>query len=75
MDKKKLLSRCSQCNSARIAKVDKTAIQDVVDSKVLNYVARFWQCQDCKKVFWVGPKSDAAIQNMLRLMLDEEDKQ
>ena len=70
MDKKKLLSRCSQCNSADIAKVDKDAIQDVVDAKVFNYVTRFWQCQECKKVFWVGPKSDAAVQNMLSLVLD-----
>lgn len=73
MDKKKLLSRCSQCNSADIAKVDKDAIQDVVDAKVFNYVTRFWQCQACKKVFWVGPKSDAAVQNMLSLVLDAQD--
>lgn len=75
VDKEKLLSRCSQCNSADIAKVDKDAIQDVVDAKVFNYVTRFWQCQECKKVFWVGPKSDAAVQNMLSLVLDGQDCQ
>lgn len=75
VDKKKLLSRCSQCNSADIAKVDRDAIQHVVNAKVFNYVTRFWQCQECKKVFWVGPKSDAAVQNMLSLVLDGQDSQ
>lgn len=72
LDKKKLLSRCSQCNSADIAMVDKAAIQEVVDPKVFNYVTKFWQCQDCKKVFWVGRKSDAAVQNMLSLVPNEQ---
>lgn len=75
LDKKKLLSRCSQCNLANIAKVDKAAIQDVVDPKVFNHVTRFWQCQECKKVFWVGPKSDAAVQNMLSLVPDDQTSQ
>lgn len=75
LDKKKLLSRCSQCNSADIAMVDKAAIEDVVDPKVFNYVTKFWQCQECKKVFWVGPKSDAAVQNILSLVPDDQEGQ
>ncbi|KAL3156698.1 hypothetical protein ABBQ38_000974 [Trebouxia sp. C0009 RCD-2024] len=67
LNKTKLLSRCSQCNSVDIATVDKAAIQDVVDPKVFNYVTRFWQSQEstpCGKV----PKSDAAVQNMPSLV-------
>ncbi len=72
VDKKKLLSRCSQCNSAAIRRVQQAEIQHVVDAKVFKHVNRFWQCQDCEKVFWVGPKSDAAVQNILGMMLDEQ---
>lgn len=74
MDKKKLLSRCSQCNSAAIRRVERAEIQHMVDAKVFDFVSRFWQCQDCCKVFWVGPKSDAAVQNILGLMLIEEER-
>ena len=67
-----MLSRCSKCNSAALSRVDKAAIQHAVESKVLEYVSKFWQCQDCGKVFWVGPKSDSALQNMLKLMTNED---
>ncbi len=72
VDKKKLLSRCSQCNSAAIRRVEQAEIQHVVDAKVFKHVNRFWQCQDCDKVFWVGPKSGAAVQNILGMMLDKQ---
>ncbi|KAL0033286.1 hypothetical protein WJX77_001863 [Trebouxia sp. C0004] len=71
VDKKKLLSRCSQCNSAAIRRVEQAEIEHVVDAKVFKHVNRFWQCQKCDKVFWVGPKLDAAVQNILGMMLDK----
>ena len=66
-----MLSRCSQCNSSRIQKVEPADIQHAVEPKVLKYVSKFWQCQGCDKVFWVGPKSDAAIQNILSIMHED----
>ena len=70
-DKQKMLSRCSQCNSSRIQRVEPAAIKHVVEPKVFQYVSKFWQCQGCDKVFWVGPKSDAAIQNILSVMHED----
>ncbi|KAL0026716.1 hypothetical protein WJX79_006852 [Trebouxia sp. C0005] len=37
VDKKKLLSRCSQCNSAAIRRVEQAEIQHVVDAKVFKH--------------------------------------
>jgi uncharacterized protein with PIN domain/sulfur carrier protein ThiS len=58
--KKKLniFSRCTLCNGL-ILKIDKSIISDQVNKKTLEEFNVFYQCKNCKKIYWEGSHYDS----------------
>eukprot|EP00882_Tetradesmus_deserticola_P016922 GHRQ01018101.1.p2 GENE.GHRQ01018101.1~~GHRQ01018101.1.p2 ORF type:complete len:206 (+),score=79.89 GHRQ01018101.1:121-738(+) len=55
------MSRCSACNAAAFEQITRATAAALVPPQVMAVVQEFWQCGSCGKVFWMGPKSQAAI--------------
>lgn len=47
------ISRCSLCNG-QLEKIDKNLIRHKIPKKVLEIHNDFWQCDNCKKLYWEG---------------------
>ncbi|GGK56945.1 Mut7-C RNAse domain-containing protein [Amphritea balenae] len=45
--------RCSHCNGI-LQEVDKGAIVSRIPEDTLKYSNKYWQCPDCKRVYWRG---------------------
>ncbi|WIA30602.1 hypothetical protein OEZ86_000682 [Tetradesmus obliquus] len=60
-DESTAMSRCSVCNAAAFQQIARGAAEALVPPCVMEVVEEFWQCGNCGKVFWMGPKSQAAI--------------
>uniref|UniRef100_A0A383WME7 Mut7-C RNAse domain-containing protein n=1 Tax=Tetradesmus obliquus TaxID=3088 RepID=A0A383WME7_TETOB len=60
-DESTAMSRCSVCNAAAFQQIARGAAEALVPPRVMEVVEEFWQCGNCGKVFWMGPKSQAAI--------------
>uniref|UniRef100_A0A7S2VVD9 Mut7-C RNAse domain-containing protein n=1 Tax=Chlamydomonas chlamydogama TaxID=225041 RepID=A0A7S2VVD9_9CHLO len=59
-----LMTRCSVCNAADLRSISREDAQERVSRRVYRIVEEFFECGNCHKVFWVGPKSHAAAQLM-----------
>jgi uncharacterized protein len=46
-------SRCLECNGL-IRPVSKEAVQDRLEPAIFERFPRFWQCDDCGRVYWQG---------------------
>lgn len=46
-------SRCSKCNT-QIRSVRKDRIIDRIPEKTSTYYNEFWECPNCKQVYWQG---------------------
>lgn len=46
-------SRCMHCNG-EISAVDKETIATLLKPETMSYYNEFWQCAQCKKVYWKG---------------------
>ncbi len=46
-------SRCSKCNT-QIRSVRKDSIIDKIPEKTSTYYNEFWECPNCKQVYWQG---------------------
>ncbi len=46
-------SRCSKCNT-QIRSVRKDTIIDKIPKKTSTYYNEFWECPNCKQVYWQG---------------------
>ncbi|KAF6257473.1 hypothetical protein COO60DRAFT_1701845 [Scenedesmus sp. NREL 46B-D3] len=60
-DESTAMSRCSVCNAAAFEQISRAAAAALVPPRVMEVVEEFWRCGSCGKVFWMGPKSQAAI--------------
>lgn len=60
-------SRCMVCNGLLQA-VKKESINMQLEENTTEYFNDFWQCQNCKKIFWKG----SHYEHMLRLLKDLE---
>lgn len=49
----KPLSRCLVCNSTLI-EVDKASVLEILEPKTKAYFHEFYQCKQCKRVYWKG---------------------
>jgi uncharacterized protein with PIN domain len=47
------LNRCIECNG-NIVKIEKDKIADLLKPKTRKYFHEFFQCTNCKKVYWEG---------------------
>ncbi len=52
-DEKKLLSRCTLCNTP-LRPVEKETIKDRIPEKVYKTRNKFWVCPSCSKYYWMG---------------------
>ena len=46
-------ARCPKCNSKTLP-IDKKNIEKQIPFKVFKNNEKFWQCENCKKIFWEG---------------------
>ncbi len=46
-------SRCSKCNT-QIQSVRKDSVIDKIPEKTSTYYNEFWECPNCKQVYWQG---------------------
>lgn len=52
-------SRCARCNSTNFAIVDVEFVRTQTSKnvkKALESVTKFWECDECGKIYWEGPK-------------------
>ena len=49
----KPFNRCLECNGL-IKPVEKDEILDQLEPKTIQYFDEFYQCQDCKRIYWKG---------------------
>lgn len=52
-DKFRPFYRCTMCNG-RVKEVDKTEIEHLLKMNTKIYFDKFYQCNDCKRVYWEG---------------------
>lgn len=49
----KPFTRCMECNGA-IDPVEKASVRARIDPDIFQRFQEFWQCQDCRKIYWRG---------------------
>jgi uncharacterized protein with PIN domain len=49
----KPFNRCLECNGL-IKPVEKDEILDQLEPKTIQYFDEFYQCLDCKRIYWKG---------------------
>lgn len=69
INKEAVLSRCSLCNDV-LEKISKQQINDLVPPKVSVNQQDFWQCPNCKKIYWKGSHYENMIQKIQSLIDD-----
>jgi uncharacterized protein len=57
---------CLACNG-KIAPVSKESVLDRLPSNAALYFQSFYQCQNCKKIYWKGSHYDHMLQTLERL--------
>jgi uncharacterized protein with PIN domain len=64
-------SRCFACNGI-IEIVSKETIKHLIQKNTATYFSKFWQCQNCKRVYWEGShfeKIRTTIQRIISLIV------
>ena len=46
-------SRCPRCNG-KLSELSRSQVSSDVPEKVLSYHSRFWKCDTCGKIYWMG---------------------
>jgi uncharacterized protein with PIN domain len=46
-------ARCAKCNS-NTSQISKSRISNKIPSKVLEFNEKFWECDNCKQIYWEG---------------------
>jgi hypothetical protein len=67
-----LWTRCMLCN-APIDRVEKSAVEGLVDAKILRLYEEFCRCTGCGKVYWRGSHVDRMTRNLETLLGREVD--
>ena len=71
-DQIKPFKRCMECNGL-IKKVNKEKIVELLKPRTRAYFNEFYQCHDCKKVYWHGSHFDRMRGIIEKLKLNEGD--
>jgi uncharacterized protein with PIN domain len=61
-------TRCMDCNG-KIQPVAKNGIADQVDTEILGRFETFWQCCDCRKIYWQGSHYKSMLERIRKLEL------
>jgi uncharacterized protein with PIN domain len=62
-------SRCLECNGA-IRPVGKGALRGRLDTAILERFEKFWQCGDCRRIYWQGTHYCRLLDRVRRLQTD-----
>jgi len=46
-------ARCTKCNSPT-SQIEKSKVVDKIPEKVLEFNDKFWNCDNCKQIYWEG---------------------
>jgi uncharacterized protein with PIN domain len=65
----KPFTRCRDCNGP-IEPADKATLADRVDRPILARYDQFWQCRDCRKVYWKGSHHRQMMRRVQRVLRD-----
>jgi uncharacterized protein len=59
-------TRCLRCNG-QLMPVDKTSIMDQLEHNTRQHFDEFWQCQNCRHIYWKGSHYDRMKKRMQAL--------
>jgi hypothetical protein len=62
-----LWTRCTLCN-APIERVEKAAVEALVEAKILRLYEEFYRCTGCNHVYWRGSHVDRILRNLHALL-------
>lgn len=62
-------SRCLECNGA-IRPVDRASLDGQIGADVLGRFDRFWQCRECRRVYWQGSHYRRLVQRVRQVVPD-----
>jgi len=62
-----LLTRCTLCN-ALIERVEKPAVEALVEAKIFRLYEEFFRCTGCGHVYWRGSHVDRILRNLESLL-------
>ena len=77
--KGRLLTRCARCNGRVEARMstEEVATRDDIPERVKRATSEFWRCDRCGKAYWVGPKSEKALEfiesDIVGVLAEEEE--
>ena len=63
INEKKVLTRCSLCNTL-VVEINKEDVKNRVPEKVFLNNELFWYCSKCDKIYWRGSHYDKIINKM-----------
>jgi hypothetical protein len=58
-----LWTRCTLCN-APIERVEKSAVETLVEAKIFRLYEEFYRCTGCNQVYWRGTHVDRILRNL-----------
>jgi len=62
-------SRCSECNG-NLQRIEKEMLADRLPSDTLQFFKSFWECDNCKKIYWKGSHFDRITEWLIKLKED-----
>jgi uncharacterized protein with PIN domain len=67
LQKEKFFSICSICNK-KVELVEKEKVKDLVPLYVYQTINEFYQCPECKRVYWQGSHYDLFLKEVEKLV-------
>ena len=68
IDDKKLLSRCTLCNSI-LQPIDKQKVKEKIPSQSYQSYSEFWVCTHCDKYYWKGSHYEKIMAKIEKIKL------
>lgn len=62
-DHLKPFTRCMVCNGM-LQEISKEYILDALPKETAKYIHNFWQCEDCKQVYWKGAHYERMLKKL-----------
>lgn len=67
-----LWTRCTLCNAA-IEKVEKAAVEALVEPRIFQLYEEFFRCDGCGHVYWRGSHVERILKNLANLLGEPAD--
>ena len=56
-------TRCTICN-ARVERVDKATVEELVEAKIFRLYEEFYRCTGCSHIYWRGSHVERILRNL-----------